>query len=237
MLALNQDHHVHSTFSDGRGTLLENIRAAEEAGLTTLGCVDHVRRDTSWTPSFAAAVARAQALTEVWLVCGVETKILDVEGRLDVPDHLGNVERVYIADHQVPWHDGPTAPWRMRRRLEDGSVSTEAFLRTLIGATASAVRRAQRCAVVAHLFSILPKVGLSEAQVDPAWLAPLIDAVLDTGTLVELDERWESPGLSTVRVLREAGVKLVASSDAHEPNAIGQYTWLRTVAEGLVVAA
>ena len=59
------DLHVHSTFSDGRGTIEENIAAAEALGLGTLGCVDHVRVDTDWVPDYVAAVNRLRGSTRV----------------------------------------------------------------------------------------------------------------------------------------------------------------------------
>ena len=43
-LALDEDFHVHSTFSDGESSLAQNVRAARERGLRTLCLVDHVRR-------------------------------------------------------------------------------------------------------------------------------------------------------------------------------------------------
>jgi histidinol phosphatase-like PHP family hydrolase len=46
-VALDEDFHVHSTFSDGESTLVENVRAARERALRTLCLVDHVRRDTA----------------------------------------------------------------------------------------------------------------------------------------------------------------------------------------------
>jgi hypothetical protein len=55
--------HVHSTFSDGRNTLEENVAQAERVGLRALRCVDHVRTDTKWVPTFTAAVCG-------WMVLG-----------------------------------------------------------------------------------------------------------------------------------------------------------------------
>ena len=49
-ISLRQDRHVHSRFSDGEGTLAQNIAAAEALGLQALTCVDHVRVSTDWVP-------------------------------------------------------------------------------------------------------------------------------------------------------------------------------------------
>ena len=85
---LDEDYHVHSTFSDGASTLAENVRAARERGLRTLCLVDHVRRDTSWLPAFTAAVARYRQQPGLHVLAGVEAKILDTSGQLDLPPGL-----------------------------------------------------------------------------------------------------------------------------------------------------
>ena len=56
-----QDMHVHSTFSDGRDPIEDNVAEAEALGLTALDCVDHVRADTDWVPDYVAAVRRIRA--------------------------------------------------------------------------------------------------------------------------------------------------------------------------------
>lgn len=225
MIDLLADHHVHSTFSDGRHDLATNIATAEALGLHTLGCVDHVRHDTDWLPAYVTAVARARFRTHLTLFCGVEAKLLDAHGTLDVPSDLTGVDRIYVADHQLPWGDGVLTP-RQGRELISGGVATRCVVEAVVNATARAVARCPRAAVVAHLFSVLPKLGISEDEVDLRQLDPLIEAVLRAGAAVEVDERWACPSPRVARHLAEAGVPLLASSDAHDARAIGRYPWL-----------
>ena len=55
---MRQDMHVHSTFSDGRDTIEDNVAEAERLGLLELTCVDHVRAGTDWVADYVAAVRR-----------------------------------------------------------------------------------------------------------------------------------------------------------------------------------
>src|ERR1700684_4707728 len=86
---LDEDFHVHSTFSDGASTLAQNVAAARERGLRTLCLVDHVRQDTAWVPEFTAAVAPYRGQAGLRVLAGVEAKITDTAGPLLLPPSLG----------------------------------------------------------------------------------------------------------------------------------------------------
>ena len=231
-IALDEDYHVHSTFSDGKSTLAENIAAARERGLRTLCLVDHVRRDTAWVPEFAAAVDQYRGLDGMTVLAGVEAKILDTSGRLDLPpglDDAGAIDLVLIADHQFPGEDGPVHPVTAAGLVKIGAMSPEEAAERLCTATASALRD-RRPALVAHLFSVLPKMGLSEADVPTRLLAQLARAVARAGAMVEVNEKWGCPSGRSLSVLAAAGVRLVASSDSHHCASVGAYSSVRRVA-------
>ena len=62
LVALDEDHHVHSTFSDDAvSTVAENVRAARERGLRVVVLADHVRQGSPWVPDFVAAVRELRA--------------------------------------------------------------------------------------------------------------------------------------------------------------------------------
>src|ERR1700733_2886106 len=174
-VALDEDFHVHSTFSDGASTLTQNVRAARERGLRTLCLVDHVRRGTRWLPEFIAAVDQHRGQPGLRVLAGVEAKILDTAGRLDLPPDLqtlGGIDLVLIADHQFPADNGPVHPDELRAALESGSITPAEAIERLCEATAQAATAqaamgaatgaaaAQSAAngrpLLAHLFSLLP---------------------------------------------------------------------------------
>ena len=106
-----QDMHVHSTFSDGNNTIEENIEEAESLGLQQLTCVDHVRVDTDYLPDYVEAIEHLRPTTGIELICGIEAKLLNTAGDLDLPPVLPEgIDRIYAADHQVPLADGPHHP-------------------------------------------------------------------------------------------------------------------------------
>jgi putative hydrolase len=220
------DMHVHSTFSDGAATPRENIRRAEELGLDALTLVDHVRTSSDWLPRFVAHLETLRRSAALDVLIGVEAKILTIGGLMDRPERIGEVDRVYIADHQVPGHRGPERPSDVRRELAAGRRHPDAVIDAVVQGTANAMR-AQPEAVLAHLFSVLPKVGLDEGLVSDEQIGLLAETAAQTGATLELSERWKCPGTRVARAFLERGVPIVVSSDSHRLDSLGAFTWCR----------
>mgnify|MGYP001037486460 FL=1 len=231
--ALRGDHHVHSTFSDDAvSTLEENVAVAAAAGLVELRLVDHVRVDTAWVPEFVDAVRRLEVPDGLTVRTGVEAKMLDASGTLDLPPLPPGVDRVLIADHQFPGPDGPWSPTATRERIADGRISAEAALDLLVGATVAAVTR-HPGNQLAHAFSILPKIGLDEDLLGAERLADRAAGCAATGTVVEVNEKWGCPGPAALAAARHAGVALVASTDSHDARDVGRYDRVARLLAGL----
>ncbi|HVV57071.1 MAG TPA: PHP domain-containing protein [Gaiellaceae bacterium] len=227
-----QDMHVHSTFSDGANTIDENLEAAGQLGLVELTCVDHVRASTDWVPDYVDAVRTAARRSSLTVHCAVEAKILDTSGRLDLPPNLGQVDAIYAADHQVPLEAGPVDPVLVRTALTVGETTAKAVLDQLVTATCATVQRYERV-VVAHLFSVLPKLGLRESDVPLSLIEALADAVAGAGAKIEIDERWRCPSPRTLRPFVTRGVPVLLSTDSHRRETIGRYDYCASVVRAL----
>ncbi|GCD19348.1 hypothetical protein CTKZ_09100 [Cellulomonas algicola] len=238
--SLRGDHHVHSAFSDDAvSTPAENLAAARAAGLDTVRMVDHVRVSTTYVPDFLAVVRGLPAVDGLRVLTGVEAKILDADGGIDAPPEVlaalggpDGADRVLLADHQYPGPDGPWSPRVVVEHLASGALTREGAVETLVSATVRAVRRAGR-AQLAHPLSLLPKIGLTEDDVPDDLLDELAAVAVATGTPVEVNEKWRCPGPRVRARWADAGVALVASTDAHVADDVGRYAWLReAVREG-----
>ena len=86
------DLHMHTTTSDGHAPLADMIAQAERLDLSGMGVSDHVRSDTDWVPEYVRAVRSARRRAALPVRCGVEAKILDTRGRLDLPHALAGVD-------------------------------------------------------------------------------------------------------------------------------------------------
>jgi putative hydrolase len=227
-----QDMHVHSTFSDGRGTIEENAAAALARGLDELQCVDHVRRSTDWVPAYLAAVERIRRTTPLTLHCAVEAKLLDTTGALDLPGGMPDVDAILVADHQVPLPDGPHDPADVGVRIASGELELDEVIEAIVASTIGAVERYPGV-VIAHLFSVLPKLGATEADVPPASIDRLAAATAAAGARIEISERWRCPSTETLRPFLARGVPVLLSTDSHQPAGIGRYAYVLETAAAL----
>jgi putative hydrolase len=237
LIPLDEDLHVHSTFSDGVDTVEQNLAAAAALGLRRLGCVDHVRRDTTYVPDYVRAVSAIRATTSIEMTIGIEAKMLDAAGTLDLPDgtSLAGIDLVYVADHQYPDLDGPLSPRRLREALTNGERDADATIDGLVDALIATMQRhaSSHRLVLAHLFSIVPKMGLDEARVTDAEIERLVLVAAETKTIIEVSERWKCPSTRVVQAAQRAGVELHASTDSHRSSDIGKYNYVAAVAAEL----
>lgn len=233
-----QDMQVHSTFSDGRDTVEDNAAEAEAFGLVELTCVDHVRRDTDWVPEYVAEVQRVTALTSVRLHIGIEAKLLDTSGTLDLPERgLDGVEWIYAADHQVPMRDGVHHPDEVREGIESGRYDAQEVVAGLLQATESCLPQHPGRIVIAHIFSILPKIGVREADVPAELIDSLAQKTYATGNRIEVNERYRTPSAATLLPFVRRGVPLLMSTDSHRRDTIGRYEHCAAVVRELDGAA
>jgi putative hydrolase len=221
-------------------TLAENLRVAQDRGLRTICLADHVRRDSDYLPVFVAAVASLPRVPGLRVLAGAEAKILDSGGQLDLPPDTGGLDLVLIADHQFPGPDGPVHPRAVRDALDRGELRPAAVVESLVEATAAALLRARQRvarASLAHLFSILPKVGLAESEVPDQLLGYLAGRAGETGAQVELTEKWACPSARTLTAFAAAGVPIVASTDSHDCADVGIYHRVQQIADGVMTGA
>jgi putative hydrolase len=228
---LDADYHVHSTFSDDAvSTLAENVAAARARGLRTLCLADHVRRETKWVPEFLVRVDALRSVPGIEVLSGVEAKILNRAGDLDLPDGAEGADLVLIADHQFPGDVGPVHPQQVRDAIASGETTGDEVIDCLIEATANALKVAGQ-PQLAHLFSVLPKLGIDESDVPDQAISHLARQACIVGAQLEVNEKWSCPSARTVRAFAAAGVRLVASTDSHHCRDIGVYASVRRIAD------
>lgn len=197
---LRGDLHAHSTYTDGRSSIDEMARAAQEIGLKYLAITDHSRRvamahglDPKRLREQRLEIERAGKLVKgITVLRGIEVDILD-DGSLDLPDDaLADLDWVVASVH----YKLDQNPAQMTRRL------TKAI-------------RNRNVDVIGH------PSGRLLGHRDPSEfdLAEILRVAREEGCALEVDSQPDRLDLTDTACLaaKHAGVKLVISSDAHSP--------------------
>jgi DNA polymerase (family 10) len=200
---LRGDLHSHSTYTDGRASIEEMARAADAAGLEYLAVTDHSQRlamvtglDPKRLREQWREIEEVQARVKVRLLRGIEVDILE-DGALDLPDDiLAELDWVVASVHyklQQP-HD------EMTRRL------------------VTAIRN-PNVDVIGH------PTGRNIDKREPSSFDfnEVMRAAADEGCALEVNSQARRLDLTDTNCIaaKQAGVKLVISSDSHSPKGFG----------------
>jgi DNA polymerase (family X) len=194
------DLHCHTTWSDGRASVLEMGRAAHERGYDYLAICDHTPA-VGAVPGLTADDVRRQAeeiaaanarLAPFRVLRGIECDILP-DGRLDLPDDvLAELDWVQASVHGGQRMRGPEMTKRVVEAISHPHVSCLSHpTGRLIG------RRPENAVDLERVYEVAREHGV---------------AVEVNGLPDRLDLRGEH-----VRAAIAAGVRIVCSTDAHGP--------------------
>ena len=194
------DLHCHTTWSDGRASVLDMGRAARDRGYDYLAICDHtpaVGAVKGLTPDEVRRqgeeiAAAGEALAPLRLLRGIECDILP-DGRLDLPDDvLAELDWVQASVHGGQRMRGPEMTKRVVEAISNPHVSCLSHpTGRLIG------RRPENAVDLGRVYEVAREHGV---------------AVEVNGLPDRLDLRGEH-----VRAAIAAGVKIVCSTDAHGP--------------------
>jgi DNA polymerase (family 10) len=193
--------HCHSTWSDGRGTIEEMARAALARGYQYLAITDHSQSlgvAAGLTPERLRQqrqeIAEVQArVPGIRLWQGVELEVR-ADGALDFPDEvLAGLDFVVASIHTGLRQDRETLTRRALTAIRNPYVK-------LLGHPSGRL--------------------LTRREAGDFDMEAIIQAALETGTMLEINAAPDRLDLSDVHVRRavELGVKLVINCDAHHPD-------------------
>jgi histidinol phosphatase-like PHP family hydrolase len=230
-LDLKVDAHVHTGFAAGRDSVGVIVTAADRAGLSGVTFADQVGPDTAWLPAYADAVRRAQQRTEMTLRVAAEVEVVQQDGWLAWPVDLGDLEAVSVAVSRLPLAGGAIGPREVRTMLLGGLLDPARVTEIVVETTIRGLERATRYAPaqLARPLSLLTQVGIDDSELTPELFGALADACRSTNTTVEVSEAWRSPSARLIRMFREAGVSLIAASDARYAAEVGRWQYVTTI--------
>ena len=192
------DLHIHTTYSDGTGSLREMALAAKEKGYEYIAITDHTKHltiahglDEKRVRKQLEAIDRLnEELEGITILKSAEVDILE-DGGLDLPDRLlKELDLVICAVHYKLNLSKKAQTRRILKAMEDPWFS-----------------------ILAHPTGRL--IGLREPyEVD---IEAVIRACLQRGCILELNAQPDRLDLNDIhcRMAKEAGVPIAISTDAH----------------------
>ena len=221
-MKINCDFHTHTVYSHGKGTILENARAAKEAGLNEIAITDHgfshpafgMRRRK--LDKMKADCVEAEKLTGVKVNLGIESNILGISGRIDVKEKdYEKLDTILAGVHRFVLYDTPRG-WT-----------------TLLGI--NMLDKTFKIKPSKHLIDYNTKVYCNVIKNNPldilthpgfrvfCDLVTVAKCCEDYGTYFEINtkklhmtpEEWRD-------VIDKTNVKFVIDSDAHKPDRVGE---------------
>ena len=207
-MKLNADYHTHTVYSHGKGTVEDNIRAAAERGLFTVGIADHsvshflygVKRRR--LEQYIAHIEHARRAYEgrIEVKAGIELNLTGLDGSVDMPQGY-RFDIVIMGYHKAVILRDAKTYWAFATAKKREQQITEAY----------------RLAVQRHHIDIVAHPGYGV----PIDYAKLAGACADYGVLFEINNKHTELTAEYVRYAASTGVKFVISSDAHRPEHVG----------------
>jgi histidinol-phosphatase (PHP family) len=229
------DYHVHTTWSDGTGSVEECVLRAAELGLPEIGIADHVSTAARPGEDWWVALDQMQEYCEdvravagqhpeIRVLLGLEAEYLEgCEAELDALLDAWPFEFVVLGVHVVDGFDFDDPSLRGDARWGDPDALFAAYYRTVRKAAAYG-----RFDILAHV----DYVGLWGHRPGPAVLPEIekaLDALAVSGRALELNTDRVSdpagvmyPSLEILRAAHARDVPLTIDSDAHQPEHVGR---------------
>lgn len=101
---LKIDFHIHSTWTDGKHSILENIIYSKSLDMKAIAITDHIRRSSVYFEEYDIEIKKLAKELQFNVLTGFEARISDFNGNLDVKEFVQKSADIRIASvHRFPF--------------------------------------------------------------------------------------------------------------------------------------
>lgn len=212
------DYHTHTIYSDGKGTIEENIKAGIEKELEVIGISDHGYKHMGFGVKyhlFEKMRYEVDVLSEKYpqikILLGVECNILDDRGNIDIDDKILS----YFDYLMAGYHFG-SSPTNWVRGFRNHFNN---YIRPFNKFEKEYNTRALVNAMKNNDIFILTHPG-DKGDVD---IMEVAKASIETNTLLEINAHHKNLTIDQLLKIKTLDVKYVIGSDSHKPEHIGNF--------------
>lgn len=217
------DHHTHTVYSHGKGTIEDNVKEAVAKGLESIAITDHgpghltYGIDRNKLPQMRAEIHELQLrYPQIKILLGVEANTLRVEPFLDVtPEERKDYDILLAGYHFGILHAGMVPNYLNRHTgLFGGDTSTLKVKNTAMILDALYYNEEQ-----GNHIDVLTHPG----DKGPFDIEDIARACADTGTLIEINDKHHHLTVDEIKTAAAFDVKFIIGSDAHISSKVGSF--------------
>jgi len=216
---LVKDWHTHTTFSDGKGSIEDNVKMAVKMGLTSIAITDHgpnhlfgFRRNK--IKEMRAEIERLRKIYDIEILLGIEANLTSKKGDIDLTlDECKEFDVINMGLHRAVKYSKTSEWWSLFLRnlfwnsKNHSEVLTEMYVRAI------------------EKYPITTVVHLHEYK--RINVKPIADIAKQKGTFIELNAKRMLFNQDEIDYLRNNGNQLIIGSDAHRPERVAEYSLIQ----------
>lgn len=212
------DHHTHTVFSHGKGSIEDNVREAFAKGLSSVAITDHGPGHMTYGLSMAkvsdmrAEIDRLKPLyPEMRILLGVEANTMRATPYIDVDPSDRDLFDIILAGY----HYGIT---------HAGMVTNYVSAHTgLWGGAGSTLLVKNTDMIIKALYENPVDILTHPGDKGPFDIEDIAKACADTDTMIEINGKHAHLTEDEIKIAARYDVKFVIGSDAHIPSKVGEF--------------
>lgn len=219
-MKLTADFHTHTPYSHGKDTVLDNAKAAKNAGLTAVGITDHgfnhllfglKRKNLS---DLRAEIEEAERLTGIKVLMGMESNLIAVDGDTDMKKEDLQYFDIYLCGiHEVlrykSFSDMRNIMLKNYTAYKFGRKPSQKVIDTTTKAYINAIKN--------NPIDILTHINYKCY----CNLEEVAKCCADYGTYIEINTKKRHISAEELNLMAATGVRFVIDSDAHSKDRVG----------------
>lgn len=222
MIKLFADYHTHTIYSHGKGTIMDNVIAAKNKGLTEIAITDHGIRHLQYAvkrKNIAKMRKEIDIINEkndsIKVLLGMECNIISLDGDVDIDeDIMKQLDILLVGYHLMVNTKSFSDSW---------GIYGKNYLNKFFGLYKDELKEKNTDALIKAVRKYKIDIITHPGARIPINTLKLAKEAAKTGTALEIN--CPSGFLNTEQVIAAAreGVKFVIDSDAHKPSDVGNF--------------
>lgn len=215
------DLHTHTTFSHGKGSIEDNVRAGIARGMKTIGISDHglghitygIKRKN--IPVMREEINRLKPLyPEIEILLGIEANIMNPSGHLDMTKAEADQFDYLLAGY----HYGIIGENPVKSMVTHGN---NFLVYGKMGRTTARQKRVNTDMTIRTLYENKIKVLTHPGDKGAFDIEEVTKACAETGTWMEISTWHKCLTIEDIKIAAKYDVSFIISSDAHSPDRVG----------------